>query len=290
MSPTEFDLRAALRDGEGEGVDPERLIARGRARRAQRRVRLLSTAAIAVVVAGAGVGSAVIWGDGNSNSSNSSGSGGSSVKDGAANLAPHSEQSTVLGRLPAAPNSVTPSGGSAASSGGSCPDSLPRYLLPGGGSPGQFGADGPLFSRPVTSIVVCSYGSQLQALGENPTSNPARLVLNGSQATRLADSLEHASTTKSTYPCPTIRSPVDRELAIIGVAADGRSVGTVTASLTKPACNVQVTNGTAVRYQWQPPADLESMLLDLTPTPSAITKSVPNHSPSGKVHGSPVNS
>lgn len=38
MSPSEFDLRAALHDGEGEdeGIDVHRIVAAGQARRARR--------------------------------------------------------------------------------------------------------------------------------------------------------------------------------------------------------------------------------------------------------------
>ncbi|MDT4951126.1 MAG: hypothetical protein QOJ37_3721, partial [Pseudonocardiales bacterium] len=61
MSPTEFDLRAALRDGEGDGVDVDRVVAGGRARRTHRRSQLLSTAAVVAFVAAAGTGGALIW-------------------------------------------------------------------------------------------------------------------------------------------------------------------------------------------------------------------------------------
>jgi hypothetical protein len=295
MSPTEFDLRAALHDGEGDGVDADRLIAVGQTRRAQRRVRVLSTAAVVVVVAGAGAGGAFLVANNDSNSANS---GGRAAQYDAG--AQSSAKGAVAGAGGAeAPAASLPSGSASrqtdqaaksAAAAVPCPNSLPRYLLPGGGSPGQFGSDGPLFSKAVTSVVVCSYGSQRQALGQQPTSDPARLVLTGARATELANSLEHASMTRSNYPCPTIRSADEHELVIIGVGADGATVGTVTTSLTKPACDVQVTNGTAVRYQWQPPADRQPTLLNLQPADGAITKSVPNHSPSGKVHGSPVRS
>ena len=41
---------------------------------------------------------------------------------------------------------------------------------------------------------------------------------------------------------------------------------TVTATLVDPPCNVTLSNGKAVRYQWQPPASLLNQLLGLVPT------------------------
>jgi hypothetical protein len=280
MSPTEFDLRAALREGEGEGLSANRLIADGRARRTRRRMQLLSAAAVVFVVSGAGVGIALIGGDGNGGSAGSDAQ--SAALDGrAAGQAPSPAQPT--------PDASSTNAAQAELRAIACPDSLPRYLLPGGGSPGQFGSDGPLFSRPVRSLIVCGYGTPRQATGQVPTSQPARLELSGTQATRLATSLENAATANSAATCPTAGKLDSHELAIIGVAADGAPVGTVTATLPDPACNVQVTNGTAIRYDWTPPSDLQRILVTLVPRldPPA---SLPNHTPSGKVHGSPISS
>ena len=38
------------------------------------------------------------------------------------------------------------------------------------------------------------------------------------------------------------------------------------ATLRDPACDVRVTNGTAIRYDWAPPSDLAKILLALQPT------------------------
>lgn len=286
MTPTEFDLRSALRDGEGDGPDVDRVVAGGQARRAQRRVRLLSTAAVVAFVAAAGVGGAVLV---------NRGGGGQSGDSGGAALAPSRHTSVdanggrVTDKVPAAPASAAGSGAadgktSAKAAGVACPATLPRRLLPGGGSPGQFGADGPLFTDPVTSLVVCSYGSPVRA-SEQVT--PGRLVLDGANATELARSLENADTTRSSSPCPTIRYATARSLAIIGVTARGTAMTPVTTTLSQPACNTVVTNGTAVRYNWSPPANLAPILDSLTPRPvGSVT--VPNISSSGKNIGSPV--
>ena len=66
---------------------------------------------------------------------------------------------------------------------------------------------------------------------------------------------------------------------IIGIASDGSRVGTVTA--TYQSCD-EITNGTAIRYDWQPPSDLASVLTNLTP----LKGTAPHHSPP-VVHGSP---
>jgi hypothetical protein len=165
-----------------------------------------------------------------------------------------------------------------------CPASVPRYLLPGGGSP-QFGANQPLFSRPVTSVVVCSYGTTTQALGRHPPV-PARLPLHGTLASRLVAGLEKPSAASCAAPTASLGHP----LAIIGLAADGSKVATVTATLSADGCAVQVTNGTALRRNWTPPRDLRNLLLALTPRLGGDPVPMPSHTPSGKVHGSPISS
>jgi hypothetical protein len=279
MSPTESDLRAALRDGEGDGPDIDRLIAGGQARQAQSRKQLLTAAAIVLVVAGAGAGGAVLWGGSSPNSSaagsayNNADAGGSAALRGTAGS---SNGHKAAGQVPAAaPNFAAVA----------CPASQPHPLLAGGGSPGQFGADGPLFSRTVSAVVVCSYGSPEQAADK--VAEPARLVLTGDRAAELASSLEQASTARTPRACPNVVISPRRALAMIGVDSDGRTVGIVTANLVVPACNVQVTNGTAVRYQWTPPSDLQTVLVTLAPG-GAADLPVPNRTPSGKVYPSPI--
>jgi hypothetical protein len=285
MSPTEFDLRAALRDGEGDGVDVDRVVAGGRARRTHRRSQLLSTAAVVAFVAAAGTGGALIWASNNGGSGNNTSTGyaaGSQVGPSAAD-----------GKVPATgPQPDAPSAGATSSAGIgagkhaaiACPNSLPRTLLPGGGSPGQFGADGPMFPEPVDSIVVCSYGSPLRAA---TSVTPGRLVLTNANARALAASIENAAKSRPTLPCPTLRPRDEQSLAIIGVTARGTEMRTITTTLAQPACNTQVTNGTAVRYNWSPPANLHDVLTTLTPRPSGKV-SLPVVSPSGKNIGSPV--
>jgi hypothetical protein len=261
MSPSESDLRAALRDGEGDDLNVDRIIAGGRALRARRRARMMTAAAVTVLVAGLGTGGAVLLSGNGNSESGSKANGGTSFDQRRA-------QSGTAGSLNGA------AGGGAAASAANppkaaapndsvtavpCPASLPDYRLPGGGSPGQFGADGPLFSRTVDSIVVCAYGTPSAAA----TARPHRLVLTDGAATAVADSLEKAPRTKPTGACPFLRTADAQAIAIVGVAADGKVVGTVTTTVGDPACSVRVTNGTALRYQWLPPEVLRTALAEL---------------------------
>ena len=159
-----------------------------------------------------------------------------------------------------------------------CPASLPRYALPGTSTPSTSAAGGPLFSGTVDSAVVCSYGAVDTALsGKSPP--PTRVVLRGNDATTLAASLENAARTRPNVMCPQIRSADERALAVIGVAADGARVGTVTTTINMPACDVRVTNGKAVRYAWSPPPSLANRLAGANPSAGRSHGPVPNSSP-----------
>lgn len=280
MSPTESDLRGALRDGEGDGVDADRIVGLGRARRAQQRTRLLTGAAAVVLVAGLATGGAFLAGgsspsgdarrDSTAFGASTAGSAGSR-----ANAPAYAGPADGAGGRSAAASSA-PSAGSAAGAADPCPVSYPQVMLPGGGS-SQFGADGPMFAKTPVSLTVCAYGP------EGDTGRPAVLVLTGDRATELADSLEKASTKRSYLPCPEATHPQQNRLAILGVAADGTRLTAVTTSVGVPQCSITATNGTAVRYLWSPPSDLYQVLLALTtrrdvqnPTdlvPGRVTKS-----------------
>ncbi len=82
MSPNEFQLRAALRDGEGEHLDPDTVVARARAvtrARRDRRVRYLSVAAVVAVVGGIGTVAGVALSGGNHDEMKSSSRGGNQM-------------------------------------------------------------------------------------------------------------------------------------------------------------------------------------------------------------------
>ena len=75
-------------------------------------------------------------------------------------------------------------------SGGPVPGIAAAALLPGGGGPGQFGATGPLFAKPVTVVVVCAYSSPARPA----TGAPSRVVVTERPAPpRWSRSLENAA-------------------------------------------------------------------------------------------------
>jgi hypothetical protein len=264
MSPTEFDLRAALRDGEGDEPNADQLILHGRARVAQRRTRILSAAAVVAVVTGLGGGIALLahGGSGGDSASNAGGAGAASSQADSAYGAAGGTALAPAAGVPQAASSLAERGLSGTLQ-IPCPAALPQYLLPGGGGTGQFGADSPLFGKPVRAVVVCAYGPAAKAT-DRGAAHPARLELADGAATRLAASLDATPSATATGPhCPSSPAGPYR-FAIIGLTADGARAGTVTAELTASGCTGQVTNGTAVRYGWSPPADLRSRLLALS--------------------------
>jgi hypothetical protein len=282
MSPSESDLRAALRHGEDGGfqVNADAIMHEGQAIRG-RRVRILSGTAAAVLVAAGAVGLAATRGGNGgatSNAADKAAGGGRGALHGTPDLA-----RTVPPAAPAPSKAVPgPGGGTQVTAGAQCPASAPHLLTPGGGGTGQFGADGALFAKPVKTLVVCSYATTVG-------SAPGRLVLSDRAATAVVSSMESARP-EPTAPTPCDPGPTSttRLLDFIGVTSTGSALPPVTATLTFPTCNVRVTNGTAVRYNWSPPASLTDQLRGLSP-PKVPPIRVPTE-PSGIVNGSPVRS
>ncbi|WP_375477092.1 hypothetical protein [uncultured Jatrophihabitans sp.] len=275
MSPTEEELRSALRAGEGDGVDADRLISNATAHRRQRRVRLLSGAAAAVVVA-AGATSLALWQ-----------SAGSSTNRHAAGDGPNPSSALTS---PSPPTARAGSPGRPA-----CPAAEPSTARAGAAQP----TTGPLFGAPVTSVVVCAYGALVPQPGSPATSTPqTRLVLTGAAAHLLVDSLEHAASIRPQTMCPMLRSVNARSLAIYGVQTDGSTLTPVTALIGAPACQTPVTNGIAVRYDWTPPKQLVPTLDKLLPNRGATppTRTFPTATlptatqPTATAHGSPIHS
>ena len=278
MSPSEDDLRAALHEGDAKDLNVDQLILHARARVAQRRVHLLSGAAITAVVAAIGVGGVLL--------ANSGGDQGSASDAGApaGTVFGAEHQRAAQASSPDAPVANAPAAGGGVSADSAlavrCPRTPPRYLLPGGGSPGQFGGSEPLFKKPVSSVVVCAYGAATKPLtmGGSAAVYPARLVLRDGAAQSLVTSLESAPKEPTHEKCPYIQSSAStRNFAFIGLTADDRPAGKAVTASTTPGCGGQVTNGTAIRYGWVPPSDLQQRLSVLTPT--AAPKSTAAASP-----------
>jgi hypothetical protein len=277
MSPTERDLRAALHDGEGDGLNVDGIVSSVRSLRAQRRRRMLNTAAAVVVVAGVAAGGTALvrsaTGDSTASDSAKTNNGGAASAPGGASAQRGSAYGAANGTGNGGLNSAPPPAGLPG-----CPASLPRYTLPGTSTPSTSAAGGRLFSGTVRSAVVCSYGSLDAALSGNAP-KPTRVVLTGNGAATLAASLENAARVRPKVMCPQIRSADERSLAVIGVAADGARLGTVTTTMNMPACDVRVTNGKAVRYAWSPPPSLANRLAGANPSAGRSHGPVVNGSP-----------
>jgi hypothetical protein len=258
MSPSEFDLRAALHDGEGDGVDVDRLVLSAQAHVAQRRARLLSAASVVAVLVGGGVGVGLI-----SSSGHDSG-GAASTADGAQRVpqpgmeyAPASGSAggsagAALGPAPAHGGDLRTAGTAVA-----CPATPPDYGRTATGG-GASAAGTSLFGKTVSSVVVCAYGPDIQRVNSANT-RPVRLELRDGAAIRLADSLESAPAAPAMAACEAnLTQPFD--FAFIGVTRSGARAGTLVARLPDRSCGGVVTNGDTVRFHWSPPEDIRKRL------------------------------
>jgi hypothetical protein len=280
MSPNEFQLRAALRDGEGDHIDPETVIARARAvtqARHDRRVRYGSVAAVVAVVGGIGVvASVALSGGGNDNhtarnadSANSQGQDQGGGKNAQQPIAPGALDDAA--KVP-------------------CPTLAPNLKVPGGAN-GQFGAGGSLFSGPVEAIKICAYQQQRGVPVPDATGQPMNTVLTRQLATELAASLDAAPKQRPTTTCPLYQSANGKTIVIIGVSTSGQPMKPITATVAQNPCNLPVTNGTAIRYNWAPPASLSTFIAKLRPVNGGPVNGGPiKISPSGKFTGSPIQS
>jgi hypothetical protein len=229
MSPNEFQLRAVLHEGEGEDLDANRIIARARAIRHERRVRFASVAAVVAVVTGVGVaGGVALTRDDHHSASNTTAEKRASAGSGSSNY----DASSPL---------------TAASASAACPATVPRLLLPGGGSPGQFGADGPLFGDPVSSITVCGYIRDDKPL-------PQAVVVSGADAAQLAADAE-AADQRGGGSCGASAADEIQTFVLLATSTTGAAMNPVVDTV----CGT-VTNGTALRYDWQPPKNIVDAL------------------------------
>lgn len=235
MSPSEFDLRAALREGEGDGLDPDSVIAAARAARHERRVRIGSALGAVAVVAGIGIGVG--------------------IADLQTSTRPTAAQPTGGSKI----TTSTPSAGTATrvapaeperrAAARQCPTMPDQLLLPGGGGTRQFGAGGPLFAQPVAAVRVCLYGSAV-------TAQPRSLVFSGSAARSLTTSLNRAQPSLGGRMCPDVMPDNQLTVELLAVTATGQDLPPVVA---QTGCHGRSTNGTAVRYNWVPPTALARM-------------------------------
>jgi hypothetical protein len=97
--------------------------------------------------------------------------------------------------------------------------------------------------------------------------HPVSTVLNGSAAAQLAASLDSASKTTQPGACPLYLTAQGKLLVIVAAKPDGTLMAPVIAHVLQNPCNLPVTNGTAVRYNWSPPATLNALLDEIRAVP-----------------------
>jgi hypothetical protein len=264
VSPSESDLRAALHADEPEGsgaVNADDIIWAVKGRQARRRHLAMSVAAAVVVVGGIAGGLAALVA---TNPGESAGGAGGADVFNAANGAASAPQlgvasSSAAGRAPAA-TSVHGGAGSTRSVAVKCSPKPEQIALPGGGSPGQFGASSPLLSKSPASYGICVYSTTLGTSSQVHRDKPESVVVTGVAAEQLTTSLQNASPTPQSVACPLIRTTRQVTIVMTPITADGTALKPITASTSVPACNTQITNGTAVRYNWQVPSRLQREL------------------------------
>ncbi|MDP9091395.1 MAG: hypothetical protein M3N95_00205 [Actinomycetota bacterium] len=249
MSPTEDQLRAALQSGQGPGIDPDAVISRAQAVRRERRVRYGSVAAVVAVVAGIGVAGGMALGSSQSHSTSTSRGAAVGPPKVAAGASPSLPGSSFSGNANGQ-NGQQPTAALAPAPG--CPVTLPQLTVPNT-------AGASLFDGAVSAMTICVFpetgGGPVESGG-----HPLSTVLRGAAAARLAASLDSAS--KSTAPgaCPLYLTAQGKLLVMIAARPDGTVMAPVEAHVLQNPCNLPVTNGTAVRYNWSPPASLGPLL------------------------------
>lgn len=292
MSPTEFDLRRALSDGEGDGVDAGLIIFAARERRARRRHAMLSAAAAVIVVGGIAGGIAALAG----NSTDT----GSASAAGSNSYAPNSVKAPLAGNSSegggadvasstAGSSAMKPQG--TATNGFTCARRPLHLTLPGRGTPPQLGATGDLLTGPVQSYRVCLTPFRMMLAQATPQSRPPlRFTVTGAAADALTASIQNASRTPKNLPCPDIRTAESVVITIVPVSPSGKAEQPLVVSTPLPTCNTVITNGSSVRYDWQMPRRLQR-LLDITAvgTGTAPSGSISvQPATSGAASGSPV--
>jgi hypothetical protein len=244
MSPSENHLRAALRDGEGDPLDPGLVVVRAEAYRRARRGRIASMTAAAVTVAVVGVGGGLLLTNGSDNRSSadkaaSAGGGKNALGSG----------SEYAASAPVAGNDAQ---GSAAIA-PACPDSVPEVPLVA--SPTTRTT---FYSATLASARVCSYSDAAKAAQRS-------IALTGANAASLGRSM--TATQPGAVPCPTTTAAESPTFVVIAVYASGDEPLPIIAHWN--TCGI-VTNGPVTRSGWHPPASVEAFIAGIaTPAPTS---------------------
>lgn len=228
MSPSEEQLRAALREGEGPGLDAGVIASRAESWRREhraRRTRLLASAAAAVVVAGIGIGTGLVL-------ANDSTTKTASTSGGNADSTYGSGTGSSAGQVPAT------------ASGASCAQSLGPPAATTKSSAGS------LVTQPSDSVLLCGYRKGTRSLMIRD-GRPVALTLGGAQASQVVYALEHAGEQAVPHNCPTTLE--NAGLVAVHVGSDPP----ITIDL---GCSRTLYTDTVIKYGWQPPAFVETFL------------------------------
>lgn len=242
MSPSESQLRAALHEGEGQGLDAGLLIVHANRLRRERRRRINQVAGATLVVGVVGAGFGLLTGGGSNDQAGGSSGGSATVRQQASRAA-------GVGGGAYGSAKVVPAPASSAnySVAGSCPSVPDHIALPEGVTKDE--ASGPLLPRDAAAIHACGY----------PNGTRARtLVLRSAQASALAATLDAAPIT----PGRAVRSCTNDEptgtVELLAVDSAGRRAKPVVITVVCP--NAVATNGVATRYLTVAPAVLRDLL------------------------------
>jgi hypothetical protein len=185
----------------------------------------------------------------------------------------HSSTAHSDGTAAGAPKAANGGGAGASSYGAAgCPATLPQDNTRGP-APSPTAT---FFTRPVASIVVCAYSAG-GAVVVGTDGTVISELFDSAGAAALAGSIEHASTTLLARPCPLYRTN-QPTLLMIPTATDGTALPDVTTTVLQNPCNASITNGSAERYNWTPPALLQAFVARLAQAQQTPATSGPSHS------------
>ena len=250
MSPSEADLRAALREGEGDGVDANDIIWSVRHTRARRRSMLLSAAAAVIVVAATAAGvTALVHGAGSPNGA--SGAAAQGNGNGGGTAAAGSSSTSVPARTH--PQPALPGGGAREPG----MEIAPRCgVLGGPASPGRARASGSLVPGPVREFFVCAYSN----FPPPSPAMPPHVRITGPAARQIAESLRKLTANSMPPDCPEVSSSGNTAINLLPISPTGRQLPDITVKIGLPACATTVTNGPITRYGWRLPPSVKALL------------------------------
>lgn len=245
MSPTEDELRRALREEEGSGPDPATVIMRAAAYRSERRTKILSAVAAVAVVAGVGTGIGLVTTSGGSHKKEAGSAAGGTAQFGA---------NSSAARAPQYGSGAAEGGaGDAAPAPASCPPSAPTVAA-------ATDTTRPLLTGPVSTVTVCGYLGTGTLVRDATSHAPLTHTYAGSDATAIADALAKATPSSRALSCGAIPAGGLRSLVLYARYATGAAAAPIVVDV---GCGARLTNGTTTRASWQQPAQLGPFVLAL---------------------------